>query len=118
MKKKNIKKYILILTVIALYAFIINITKINCPIRYILGLPCPFCGTTRALISFLNGNIKQAFYYHPLFILSIPFLILLITSNEKYFFKMNRKTRTCILSFIAILYIAIYIIRMIFFYIP
>ncbi len=118
MNKKNIKTYLLILAVIAIYAFILHINKINCPIKYILGFPCPFCGTTRALISLIQGNIKTAFYYHPLFILAIPFLILIITSNEKYFLKMNKKTRAYILYFISILYIATYIIRMMFFYIP
>lgn len=41
----------------------------------ITGLHCPGCGTTRALNAALNGDIRQAFAYNLLFVLTIPLLM-------------------------------------------
>ena len=40
-----------------------------CAFYHIVGLPCPACGLTRSYLSLLALDIRQAFVYHPLFIL-------------------------------------------------
>lgn len=42
----------------------------------IFGIPCPTCGITRAFISLINFNFKEAFRFHPLFwiVPLIPFV--------------------------------------------
>lgn len=39
----------------------------KCPFRLFLHIECPGCGMTRAIISVLRLNFRQAFQYHPLF---------------------------------------------------
>ena len=38
----------------------------SCPLEGIFGVPCPLCGITRAFRSLAAGDIRTAFYYHPL----------------------------------------------------
>jgi len=118
MRKDIVKKHIPIITIIIIYVSILTVFDIRCPIRYFLGFPCATCGTTRALISFFTGDFSSAFYYHPLFFLSIPFIILLPHLNLNTFLGMKKKTREIILIIILISYITVYFIRLIFFKIP
>ena len=41
----------------------------GCPIRLVTGVSCAGCGMTRAWLSVLRLDLRQAFYYHPLFLL-------------------------------------------------
>ena len=47
-----------------------------CLFRFFTGFTCPGCGTTRALHQILHGHFLTAFTLNPLFIISIPFLLL------------------------------------------
>ena len=58
---KKYTKYILI----AIFPAAI-LTFYQCPSLFLLGIPCPFCGMTRAFLCVLHGDILKAFYYHPL----------------------------------------------------
>lgn len=42
-------------------------SEIGCFSRYLLGVPCPACGMTRALLALLRGDIAAAFGYHFMF---------------------------------------------------
>ncbi len=37
-----------------------------CPLRTLTGIPCPTCGTTRAAVAFLHGDLLGAFVWNPL----------------------------------------------------
>jgi hypothetical protein len=50
----------------AVRGFIVPQFYIICPFLTITGLPCPFCGLTRSLLSLLQGELLKAFWYHPL----------------------------------------------------
>ena len=39
----------------------------RCPFKLFLHVECPGCGMTRAIISVLKLDFRQAFEYHPLF---------------------------------------------------
>lgn len=39
----------------------------RCPFKLFLHVECPGCGMTRAMISVLKLDFRQAFTYHPLF---------------------------------------------------
>ena len=39
----------------------------RCPFKLFLHVECPGCGMTRAIISVLKLDFRQAFAYHPLF---------------------------------------------------
>ena len=46
-----------------------------CFFRFLTGLTCPGCGTTRALHQILHGHFLTAFTLNPLFMIAIPFLL-------------------------------------------
>lgn len=48
-----------------------------CPIKNITGIPCPSCGTTRSVISLLQGDFNQAAYINPLGFLAAAVMIVL-----------------------------------------
>ena len=47
----------------------------NCLIKKILSIPCPSCGSTRSVLSLLDGRILDAFYLNPF---GLPILVFLI----------------------------------------
>ena len=80
-----------------------EITGSICLIRGLTGVPCPSCGMSRAIISVINGDIINAFKFHPLFWL--PFVVLLLIVLKRTFFKQ-------ILISAIILIMLVYILRM------
>lgn len=46
-----------------------NLPKIPCFFKKITSLPCPTCGATRALLSFLKFDFIKSFQYHFVFTL-------------------------------------------------
>lgn len=46
-----------------------------CPFRFLTGLTCPGCGTTRALHELMHGHFLAAFMLNPLLLLALPFLL-------------------------------------------
>lgn len=47
----------------------------SCPVKSQFGIDCPGCGSQRALIALLRGDIVQSLHYH---IALIPFILTLI----------------------------------------
>jgi hypothetical protein len=47
----------------------------TCLIKKVLSIPCPSCGSTRSVLSLLEGRILDAFYLNPF---GLPILVLLI----------------------------------------
>lgn len=62
----------------------------KCMFHEITGLECPACGNQRALHALLHGNIKSAFSYNPLFVISLPYLFLLLISAGSTDGKLKR----------------------------
>lgn len=80
-----------------------KVTGTVCLIRGLIGIPCPSCGITRAIIAVLNGNFIEAFKLHPLF--WMPFVtVILIILNRKYYKQ--------ILIGAIVIFIGVYIVRM------
>lgn len=48
-----------------------------CPSRWLTGLFCPGCGSTRALHALLHGDLTGALAMNPLLVLSLPAVALL-----------------------------------------
>lgn len=79
----------------------------TCLFRLLTGICCPACGMTRAWTSFLNGNIKMAFYYHPLFWF-IPVIGILILFER----KINKRFYNTIMFSFIILVMGCYFYRL------
>lgn len=57
----------------------IHHTKENsiCLLKHFTNIPCPSCGSTRSLLSILNGNFSEGFYLNPL---GYILLVIMITA--------------------------------------
>ncbi len=69
---------------VMLGAFLLDYFNIGCVWRFFLGIECPGCGMTRALLSLLRGDIKAAFSFNPMF-WSLPFIFLYILFDGRIF---------------------------------
>lgn len=48
-----------------------------CVFKNITGIPCPSCGTTRSIISLLQGNLLEGLYFNPIGLLGLCILIVM-----------------------------------------
>jgi len=93
--------------VIVIFYAVMEWLGITCPIKFLLGISCAGCGMSRAWLSLLHLDFITAFYYHPLFILPIPAIILLI-----FRFKMERFLFRIGIGLICGVFIIVYFIRL------
>lgn len=109
--RQKIQMFATVMIIIALGTGIFYLTDVQCMFKYVIGIPCPGCGLTRAWLSFLKGHYLQALWWHPLFWL-VPVLI-----GVQLFIKpKSRKARKYHLIFwigMGILVIGFYIVRMV-----
>ena len=113
-KRAKIKKYIikdllLFGGLFVLFASAYILLGINCPIRLLFKIHCPFCGMTRAHLAALRFDFHAAFQYHPLFFLGIPYILLL--THEELFPKKWKKAYDFLVYLMTGLFIICYIIR-------
>ena len=45
-----------------------------CPLKRFTGVPCPSCGTTRACLAMLRGDVRQSFAIQP-FAVTLLFVV-------------------------------------------
>ncbi|TDW26393.1 uncharacterized protein DUF2752 [Breznakia blatticola] len=83
-----------------------------CPISTVIGIPCPGCGMTRAMIQLLQFNIEDALYFHPLCIIFVFYTLwmMILFIKHRSFYNNGAKYTTWIL---IIVFIVTYSIRMI-----
>jgi hypothetical protein len=49
-----------------------------CPLRTLTGIPCPFCGMTRAVVAVVHGNVAASVRYNPAGILLVVLAVALM----------------------------------------
>lgn len=49
---------------------------VRCPFRTFLGVRCPGCGMTHALVALLRGDIRRAMRFNPFVLVLVPLLAL------------------------------------------
>lgn len=75
----------------SLYAFFPQ-----CPFRALTGLPCPGCGSQRAIHCLLHLDVAGAFGYNALLVLSLPVVALLLwaevfrTRKPRFYARVHR----------------------------
>lgn len=72
----------LLITLVLVFIFVfVNSSLINiippCYWHENYGLYCPGCGSSRCIISLVNGNFSDAFFYNPFLFILIIYLFLL-----------------------------------------
>lgn len=95
-----------ILAIISTYGLFF-LTGIGCPIKFLTGVSCAGCGMTRAWWFFLHGDLRRAFFYHPLFLLPI-FATFVILLRKRF----SRKVYYGLIAGICVVAIAVYLYRM------
>ena len=55
--KKNTKHILFFILFILLLLLFLLLAGYQCPLRFFLGIPCPFCGMTRAFLCVLEGSL-------------------------------------------------------------
>ncbi len=95
MKQKVKKMLYLELGILFLVLIIFIIIKLDivrfmppCLINKTFGILCPSCGGTRCIINFALGNFRESFYYHPVFFVTIIYLLIV---NLLYILNSFRK---------------------------
>lgn len=110
MHKKN-----LIIPVLGIIVFYLILqasgVKTICYFKGLSGIPCPGCGYTRSFLHLFKGDIKGAFFYHPLFILPVISVVLLYL---QYIKKLKIPGKIWLL-FVILLFV-VYGIRMLLFF--
>lgn len=96
-----------IAAVVILY-IILESFGVTCPIKYLTGISCAGCGMSRAWISLLHLNLRDAFMYHPLFFLPPVALIIMLCKS-----KINIKFYKIFMFTIAGAFVIVYLYRMI-----
>lgn len=102
MKKMQISWRILCRHGVILLAVVV-MAVLGCPVYGILGISCPLCGTTRAWISFLSGEISTAFRYHPFFLITPFWFFAAVHYNS--IFKKNKVIGALLVCFAIVLMI-------------
>ena len=116
MKKQTkiiIKNHIYIIFCIIAYMVITNITGIGCPIRRIIGIPCPACGITRSWLCVLKMDFEGAISFHPLFWFIPMYVLIMLHSNTKHIEKIPKWVYRLFVFIGATLILYIYIYRMV-----
>lgn len=97
-----------------LYAAVIAVgwftSGIKCIFALVLGIPCPFCGMTRAFVSALKFDFVSAFGFHFMF-WSLPVLYLLFLYDGKIF--KNKHINITVWSLLLIGFLANWIVHII-----
>lgn len=111
MRKISLRKFLAVhipaAAVIALYV----ILPIGCPIKYFLHIDCPACGSTRAIVSLLRGDVHSYFAYNPM---ALPLLAVILFALHKKLFNLKPRTEMLIIIPIAVCVFIVYILRMFF----
>jgi len=72
---------------IALYFFKTDLINFSskiplCLFHSITGMPCPFCGMTRAFLAIGQLKFIKAFYFHPLSIIILAIMIIYLCGKK------------------------------------
>lgn len=93
--KKNIIQKSAIILGMLLYAVILYVFQIGCPILRFTGIPCPGCGMTRAWIAVLHLDFAAAFSYNFMF-WAVPLLCIILWCDGKLFKNQKWNNLLCI----------------------
>ena len=86
-RRKIFFLHIVYSTIICSYILIITQLQIGCPSQFLLHIPCPACGGTRAIAALLQFNFSSYCYYHPL---ALPLAVAIWLMIHRKLFKKER----------------------------
>lgn len=88
------------------------ITGELCWVQAVFGLPCPGCGTTRALLSLLHGDLAGALRWHPLILVTVTLLPAALLFSIFAKAGAQRRAANAALLLLLFAYLTVYAARM------
>ena len=78
---------------------------VGCPFRFVTDIPCPACGSTRAIVSLFRLDISGYFHYQPMAVpLAVSAVVLLFCNRRRKMQSVVFAISVAILNFIFYLY--------------
>ncbi len=81
-KSKEFYYKLAILAGVALFAILLRLLDISCPILVLTGMPCIGCGMTRAVLCLLRLDLAAALALHPM-VWSLPVLVWILFTDGR-----------------------------------
>lgn len=100
---------VLLLLVAAAFATAL-LGGVGCPVKSLIGIPCPGCGMSRAAVALLRLAPAAAFRYHPMVFL-LPPVVLLVLFGKKPLLGTKVRERVLLWSVLG-LWGAIWLVRL------
>ena len=107
MHKVRHKEIICSVAAIVLFYGAFAFLGIGCPIKFVTGISCAGCGMSRAWISVLRGDLREAWNYHPLF-WTIPPAAAVWFIRQRF----NKKMLNISLFIFAAIFVIVYVYRL------
>lgn len=86
---KILKSSLFWIALYLIYALIMYIFKLeSCPIKLLIGLPCPGCGMKRAILCLLKLDFKGSFRYNALWLILLFIVVVAILKKYGIFKKL------------------------------
>ena len=85
---KAVKRHMAIIAICLFLLLIAKIGDISCPIQFFLNVPCPTCGTTRAMTALFRLDFDAYVSYQPF---ALPLVIAVLLGVHFHLFA--RKSR-------------------------
>ena len=101
--------HVLIIALIGLYVFALDYFSIGCPIRFLLGIPCPTCGVTRALLSLVRLDFTAYLRYNPM---AVPLCIVIFMAFHENLLRISHKWYQIIFIGMSMLTFVVYLVRL------
>jgi len=108
------KHFLLLFILYISYFYFFHNGETNCLVKRTIGIPCMGCGMSRAFVYMITFNFVDAFHFHPL-VFIVPFIVVVFLLQETPFFSKFYHSRLFWGS-ILLLFIVVYIIRMILYF--
>ncbi len=111
---RHMKEGIKSLATLAVIILVVVLLDVGCIFERVIGIPCMGCGLTRACLAALSLDFESAFYYNPMFLVTLS-LLAVCTFKGSDIFKEKRKN-TIFWIVITSTYLLVYAYRMILYF--
>lgn len=89
--KSILRRSLIYFTALAAYSLVMTVTGIHCPISYFIGIKCPACGVSRAILSLFCLDFRAYAEYN---VMALPLILAAWLLINEEFFKHKRFIRT------------------------
>lgn len=108
--KRGLKGLVVLLLLVAAAFVSAILVGTGCPVKSLIGIPCPGCGLSRAAVSLLRFDLTAAFRYHPM-VFVLPPVVLLVLFGKKPLLGSKTRERTLLWSVLGI-WAAVWLVRL------